>query len=63
MCANCVAQGAVYVGGALAGLQIMAARARHRRTGEPLDPAPAGTAAADLADRGDDRPRVGDRGM
>ena len=31
MCANCVAQGAVYVGGALTGLQVMAARARARR--------------------------------
>jgi hypothetical protein len=31
MCATCVAQGAVYVGGALAGLQVMAARARARR--------------------------------
>jgi hypothetical protein len=33
MCATCVAQGAVYVGGALAGLQVMAARARMRRHG------------------------------
>jgi hypothetical protein len=31
VCAQCVAQGAVYVGGALAGLQVMAARARTRR--------------------------------
>lgn len=31
MCASCVAQGAVYVGGALTGLQVMAARARARR--------------------------------
>jgi hypothetical protein len=30
MCAACVAQGAVYAGGALAALQVMAARARHR---------------------------------
>ena len=30
MCATCVAQGAVYAGGALAGLQVMAARARRR---------------------------------
>lgn len=36
MCANCVAQGAVYVGGAVAGLQVMAARARHRRAGSSL---------------------------
>ena len=31
MCASCVAQGVVYVGGALTGLQVMAARARARR--------------------------------
>jgi hypothetical protein len=31
MCASCVAQGVVYAGGALAGLQVMAARARRRR--------------------------------
>jgi hypothetical protein len=31
MCAACVAQGAVYAGGALAGLQVMAARARRGR--------------------------------
>lgn len=30
MCATCVAQGVVYVGGAVAGLQVMAARARRR---------------------------------
>ncbi|HET8619895.1 MAG TPA: hypothetical protein VFM27_13100 [Acidimicrobiales bacterium] len=30
MCAACFAQGAVYAGGALAALQVMAARARHR---------------------------------
>ena len=34
MCAACVAQGAVYAGGALAGLQVLAARARHRRVAE-----------------------------
>jgi hypothetical protein len=43
MCAACVAQGVVYAGGALAGLQVMAARARHRRTGD----APAGDAPTD----------------
>jgi len=45
MCAACVAQGVVYGGGALAGLQVMAARARHRRIGErpPDDPAAAPT--------------------
>jgi hypothetical protein len=31
MCAACVAQGAAYAGGAVAALQVMAARARHRR--------------------------------
>ena len=31
MCATCVAQGAVYAGGALAGLRVMAFRARRRR--------------------------------
>ena len=30
MCTACVAQGAAYVGGAVAGLQVMRARARHR---------------------------------
>jgi hypothetical protein len=53
MCAACVAQGIAYVGGALGSLQVMAARAKARRTGvdppdtpgpsdspEPRDPAP-----------------------
>ena len=31
MCAACVAQGAAYVGGAVAGLQVMRANARHKR--------------------------------
>jgi hypothetical protein len=31
MCAACVAQGVVYVGGALTGLQVMAMRASARR--------------------------------
>jgi hypothetical protein len=37
MCAACVAQGVVYVGGAVAGLQVMGARAkaRRRRTDPP----------------------------
>jgi hypothetical protein len=34
MCAACVAQGVAYGGGALAALQVMAARARHRRGGD-----------------------------
>ena len=33
MCAACVAQGITYVGGAVAGLQVMAHRARSRRLG------------------------------
>ena len=40
MCAACVAQGVAYGGGALAALQVMAARARHRRGGDQLDPDP-----------------------
>jgi hypothetical protein len=32
MCAACVAQGVAYVGGAVAGLQVLAARARGRRS-------------------------------
>ena len=41
MCVNCVAQGAVYLGGAVGGLQVMAARARHKRLAqEAADPAP-----------------------
>jgi len=31
MCAACVAQGITYVGGALGGLQVMAARAKAKR--------------------------------
>jgi hypothetical protein len=31
MCATCVAQGVAYVGGALAGLQVMATRAAAKR--------------------------------
>jgi hypothetical protein len=61
MCANCVAQGAVYVGGALAGLQVMAARARHRRAGEPLDVAPETTPVGDEGGTGDVSLRAGDR--
>lgn len=40
MCATCVAQGVTYVGGALATLQLMAARARaSRHRSEPADAA------------------------
>jgi hypothetical protein len=47
MCAACVAQGVAYAGGALAGLQVMAAHARRRRSGdEPSDDA-AGVPAKD----------------
>lgn len=38
MCAACVAQGVAYVGGAVAGLQVMAARARQRGRGGPARP-------------------------
>jgi hypothetical protein len=40
MCAACVAQGVAYVGGALAGLQVMAARAsaKRRRSDDPAAP-------------------------
>ena len=48
MCAACVAQGVVYVGGALAGLQVMGARAKARRfrspspeAGSAVEPEPA----------------------
>ncbi|HKY69108.1 MAG TPA: hypothetical protein VJM49_22150, partial [Acidimicrobiales bacterium] len=44
MCAACVAQGVVYAGGALAGLQVMAARARGRRPSSAT--APRGDTAA-----------------
>lgn len=55
MCANCVAQGAVYVGGALTGLQVMAARARARRragaeAATDAPPAAAPDAAPDAPD-------------
>ena len=52
MCANCVAQGAVYVGGALTGLQVMAVRARaRRRAGAPA----AADAPPDATPDGPDR--------
>jgi alkylation response protein AidB-like acyl-CoA dehydrogenase len=51
MCANCVAQGALYVGGALGALRVMGARARARRSaGAP----PAAEQATDLADTATD---------
>jgi hypothetical protein len=41
MCAACVAQGVVYVGGAVAGLQVMRARAKATRTrAEAPEPEP-----------------------
>jgi hypothetical protein len=47
MCATCVAQGVAYVGGALGGLQVMAARARSRRSrsAPPSGPDPGSTSA------------------
>ena len=49
MCAACVAQGVVYVGGALTGLQVMAARARNRRPA--ARPAPEGAEPVELTER------------
>lgn len=40
MCATCVAQGVTYVGGALAALQVMAARARASRHTSSSDEEP-----------------------
>lgn len=50
MCAACVAQGIVYVGGALGGLQVMAARAKARRGGD--DPAPPSEPEPERAETG-----------
>ena len=49
MCATCVAQGVTYVGGALAGLQVMAVRARARRL-RSTDPSTAGPLGAEAPD-------------
>lgn len=46
MCAACVAQGVTYVGGALAGLQVMATRARAKRSG-PTSDAPTSPPSSD----------------
>jgi hypothetical protein len=60
MCAACVAQGVTYVGGALAGLQVMAVRAKSRRrraeesTAETAADAPA-TADESQHDGGSER--------
>jgi hypothetical protein len=40
MCATCVAQGVVYLGGAVGSLRVMAARAEARRS-RPAPPPPA----------------------
>lgn len=40
MCAVCVAQGITYVGGALGGLQVMAARAKARRQRDEAEGVP-----------------------
>jgi hypothetical protein len=55
MCAACVAQGVAYAGGAVAGLQVLAARARHRRgaTGTGPDPEPADDGARRPGTAGD----------
>jgi hypothetical protein len=50
MCANCVAQGSLYVGGALGALRVMGARARARRAAGAR---PADEQATDLADAAD----------
>jgi hypothetical protein len=51
MCASCVAQGVTYVGGAVAGLQVMAVRARRRRERSPVtDQTAHSTAAAGQVD-------------
>ena len=42
MCVNCVAQGIVYVGGAVGGLQVMAHRARHKRLAQEQEPGATG---------------------
>lgn len=53
MCAACVAQGVAYVGGALAGLQVMAARASARRRRGELGGEPSSDTAP-LVDRSDE---------
>lgn len=52
MCTACVAQGIVYVGGAVGTLRVMAARAEHKRKAKAEElpeggeaPAPAATSA------------------
>jgi hypothetical protein len=57
MCAACVAQGVAYVGGAVAGLQVMAARARQRRArpdGGAPDERPVAAPAPTADGRADD---------
>jgi hypothetical protein len=59
MCANCVAQGSLYVGGALGALRVMGARARARRSaGAP----PADERATDRVDA-TDTTAAGDDGL
>ncbi|MGH9210750.1 MAG: hypothetical protein ACRD2C_08710 [Acidimicrobiales bacterium] len=50
MCAACVAQGVTYVGGALAGLQVMAVRARAKRGRAADDAVPADALDPSLGD-------------
>jgi hypothetical protein len=57
MCAACVAQGVAYVGGALAGLQVMAARASaKRRRNEAGEPASDAGSPIDQPERADAAP-------
>jgi hypothetical protein len=50
MCAACVAQGVVYVGGAITGLQVMRARAKATRTrAEAPEPEPDAESVAEPA--------------
>ena len=55
MCAACVAQGVTYVGGALAGLQVMASRARAKRSGVTSEPATSAPSGEPVAATPDDR--------
>lgn len=50
MCASCIAQGSVYVGGALVTLRVMAARSTPKRNRAPLEAAGADDTSADLPD-------------
>jgi hypothetical protein len=47
MCASCVSQGALYLGGSAAALRVMARRAGRRRTTTEPQPEPAEAASVD----------------